>query len=90
MKLNKVYEVNIYELCKELGVKPWDFPFHKKDDKYFDDMTLHCDNKSYQWYLDHSDIYSKPEMKNILKAVELLRNSYGVYCDVIVGETPQL
>lgn len=86
MKLNKVYEVNIYELCEELGVNPWDFPFHKKDDKYFNDMTLHCDNKSYQWYLDHSDIYSKPGMKNIVKAVELLRNSYGVYCDVIAGE----
>ena len=30
MKLNKVYEVNIHELCEELGIKPWDFPFHKK------------------------------------------------------------
>ena len=48
MKLNKVYEVNVHELCEELGIEPWDFPFHEEDGKYFDDMTLHCDDKSYQ------------------------------------------
>lgn len=86
MKLNKVYTINVRELCEELGIEPWDFPFHEVYDNFFDDMTLHCDNESYQWYLDHIDIYSQSEMNNILKAVELLRNNYGVYCDVVVGE----
>ena len=34
MKLNKVYEVDVHELCEELGIEPWDFPFHKEDDEY--------------------------------------------------------
>ncbi|MBE6148153.1 MAG: hypothetical protein E7167_01375 [Firmicutes bacterium] len=97
MKLNKVYEVSIHELCEEMGIEPWDLPWRDGYDnsEYFDDMTLHCDNESYQWYLERDEkMFNDPESDpeeyrrfiNMLDVIKHLRNNYGVYCDVIVGE----
>lgn len=95
MKLNKVYEVDIHELCEEMGIEPWDFPFHEEDKEYFESMTLYCDNESYQWYLKREEeMFNDPETStneyrrfvNMFNAIKHLRNNYGVYCDVIVGE----
>ena len=95
MKLNKVYEVNIRELCEEMNLEPWDFPWQDDNSEYFNDITLHCDNRSYQWYLKRdeemfNDPKSDPDeyrrFANMLDAIKHLRNNYGIYCDVIVGE----
>ena len=95
MKLNKVYEVNIHELCEEMNLEPWDFPFHEKYYNFFVDMTLHCDNESFAFYLERDEkMFNDPNIDaeeyrrfaNMLDAIKHLRNNYGVYCDVIVGE----
>lgn len=95
MKLNKVYEVNIHELCEEMNLEPWDFLFYDEDDEYYFDITLHCDNESFAFYLERDEsMFNNPETDpdeyrrfvNMLDVIKHLRNNYGIYCDVIVGE----
>lgn len=95
MKLNKVYEVNIYELCEEMGIEPWDLPYYEENDEYYFDITLHCDNRSFAFFLKRDEeMFNDPEFDpdeyrrfvNMFDTIKHLRNNYGIYCDVIVGE----